>query len=562
MSETQEVVAVETDEDIDMEKLIMFVEERPLLWDKSIEAYKDRNMNREAWREICHALFPGFEDKSASEKKQLESSINVPEGNNPVSPTEDIIDNTRTRIPAQPNKPKVKGKRKRNEDEFELNMMKILEQPYDEEETYFGFFRTRRSRCFKKRQGPRTGSRNQPGPYFAIPASPLPISRESASKRVLSSTTTAFAPQFSNQTYINPYIRLIHPHTSTSSEQYYPMNQQTSQEASNQQPTPPSRTPTPHRASYSSIKTQKCVDFEAMGESNTAYFFFFAVSTVTTWLALYSSAVQNMGAPHGTRRTKPTSCEHIQLPSRTACTGSCERALRSDVHQDLQSLLEFVPPIHHNYYQNLIHGKKEKKKQQQPKPSTSTTQEIYARARLERLCLIPRAALERDSITALPIDIRSCPSDIRVPSAALKAPHTTGPGLQTRPSGLVSGTCRIRNIVMSSQQSQPNNEAEKEVLVELIESLKENRCLWDTKCDAYANRDPRRAAHGSLLEIYKKFQPNATIDLLKKKIENLKCSFRRELRKVFSSRCLNYECLVWECVEPSKTACLQPDGLV
>ncbi|KAG8309602.1 hypothetical protein J6590_081663 [Homalodisca vitripennis] len=88
---------------------------------------------------------------------------------------------------------------------------------------------------------------------------------------------------------------------------------------------------------------------------------------------------------------------------------------------------------------------------------------------------------------------------------------------------------------MSSQQSQPNNEAEKEVLVELIESLKENRCLWDTKCDAYANRDLRRAAHGSLLEIYKKFQPNATIDLLKKKIENLKCSFRRELRKVRAS---------------------------
>ncbi|KAG8270064.1 hypothetical protein J6590_093485 [Homalodisca vitripennis] len=71
MSETQEVVAVDTDEDIDMEKLIMFVEERPLLWDKSIEEYKDRNKNREAWREICHALFPGFEDKSASEKKQL-----------------------------------------------------------------------------------------------------------------------------------------------------------------------------------------------------------------------------------------------------------------------------------------------------------------------------------------------------------------------------------------------------------------------------------------------------------------------------------------------------------
>lgn len=34
VSETQEVEVVETD-DIDMEKLITFVEESPLLWDKS-----------------------------------------------------------------------------------------------------------------------------------------------------------------------------------------------------------------------------------------------------------------------------------------------------------------------------------------------------------------------------------------------------------------------------------------------------------------------------------------------------------------------------------------------
>ncbi|KAG8335745.1 NFX1-type zinc finger-containing protein 1 [Homalodisca vitripennis] len=40
---------------------------------------------------------------------------------------------------------------------------------------------------------------------------------------------------------------------------------------------------------------------------------------------------------------------------------------------------------------------------------------------LERRCLITGPALERDSSTALPIDIRSCPSDIRVPSAALKS---------------------------------------------------------------------------------------------------------------------------------------------
>lgn len=47
MSATQDVEVVETD-DIDMETLIMFVEERPLLWDKSLEEYKDRLKNREA----------------------------------------------------------------------------------------------------------------------------------------------------------------------------------------------------------------------------------------------------------------------------------------------------------------------------------------------------------------------------------------------------------------------------------------------------------------------------------------------------------------------------------
>ncbi|XP_022191098.2 uncharacterized protein LOC111049359 [Nilaparvata lugens] len=76
---------------------------------------------------------------------------------------------------------------------------------------------------------------------------------------------------------------------------------------------------------------------------------------------------------------------------------------------------------------------------------------------------------------------------------------------------------------------------EKEVIGELIEELKVHRCLWDSKCEAYANRDSRRVALGVLLNIFKKIQPDATIDAMKKKIENLKCSFRRELRKVKAS---------------------------
>ncbi|KAG8297240.1 hypothetical protein J6590_038844 [Homalodisca vitripennis] len=42
----------------------------------------------------------------------------------------------------------------------------------------------------------------------------------------------------------------------------------------------------------------------------------------------FATGDQNMGAPHGTRRTKPTSCENIQLPRRAA-RGVCRIVCKS-----------------------------------------------------------------------------------------------------------------------------------------------------------------------------------------------------------------------------------------
>lgn len=67
--------------------------------------------------------------KKVAHQHDTESSINVPEGNNP-SPTEEVIDDSGTPTPAQTNKARGKIKRKRNENEFELKMVKILEKPY------------------------------------------------------------------------------------------------------------------------------------------------------------------------------------------------------------------------------------------------------------------------------------------------------------------------------------------------------------------------------------------------------------------------------------------------
>lgn len=221
--------------------------------------------------------------KKIAHHHDTESSINVPKGNNPVSRTEEIIDDPGTCIPAQQNKPKVTRKRKRNEDEFELKMMKVLENPYNEEETYFGFFRsmvptlkTFTSDQFVefqlgvlgvlknvKAQGQGQGTSQVPTTqyqqvHYSYPGSQPP-------NMYYPQQQPQFPPQFSNQTYTNPYSRPIYPHTSTSSEQY-PINQQISQEASNQQPTPPPRTPTPHRATATPASSVLSLDFE--GDSN------------------------------------------------------------------------------------------------------------------------------------------------------------------------------------------------------------------------------------------------------------------------------------------------------
>lgn len=45
-----------------IERLIQLVEERNCIWDISSENYKDKNLKKEAWREICEELIIGFND--------------------------------------------------------------------------------------------------------------------------------------------------------------------------------------------------------------------------------------------------------------------------------------------------------------------------------------------------------------------------------------------------------------------------------------------------------------------------------------------------------------------
>lgn len=69
MSETREAVVADTSRgEIDMNRFIDLVEERPLLWDNTHVKYCNKISTKEAWNEIFVELLPGFENKSDAEK--------------------------------------------------------------------------------------------------------------------------------------------------------------------------------------------------------------------------------------------------------------------------------------------------------------------------------------------------------------------------------------------------------------------------------------------------------------------------------------------------------------
>lgn len=56
--------------------------------------------------------------------------------------------------------------------------------------------------------------------------------------------------------------------------------------------------------------------------------------------------------------------------------------------------------------------------------------------------------------------------------------------------------------------------------------------IWNVKSKEYHNRDKKDIAYTDLLDVVKKFDPQATKDTVVKKINNLRSAFRKELKKV------------------------------
>lgn len=69
-----------------------------------------------------------------------------------------------------------------------------------------------------------------------------------------------------------------------------------------------------------------------------------------------------------------------------------------------------------------------------------------------------------------------------------------------------------------------------------IDIYRQLPCLWKIKSKSYSNRFKKNEAYAKLLLYYKEKDPNATIDSVKRKINNLRSTFRKELKKVRKSK--------------------------
>lgn len=70
---------------------------------------------------------------------------------------------------------------------------------------------------------------------------------------------------------------------------------------------------------------------------------------------------------------------------------------------------------------------------------------------------------------------------------------------------------------------------------EFIELFRDSPCLWQTTSKDYHDRSKREAAYERLVEKMKEVEPLANKESAIKKINNMRSSFRKELKKIKES---------------------------
>ena len=76
----------------------------------------------------------------------------------------------------------------------------------------------------------------------------------------------------------------------------------------------------------------------------------------------------------------------------------------------------------------------------------------------------------------------------------------------------------------------------KEKIIEFLELYRKQECLWKIKSKEYSNRFLKEKSYQLLLDFVRESDKTADKDSVIKKINNLRGSFRKELKKVESSK--------------------------
>lgn len=71
----------------------------------------------------------------------------------------------------------------------------------------------------------------------------------------------------------------------------------------------------------------------------------------------------------------------------------------------------------------------------------------------------------------------------------------------------------------------------KEFITEFISLYRSHPALWKTKSKDYVNRTLKSIGYDALINLYKQVDANANRDVVTKKIQSLRGSFRKELKK-------------------------------
>jgi len=84
---------------------------------------------------------------------------------------------------------------------------------------------------------------------------------------------------------------------------------------------------------------------------------------------------------------------------------------------------------------------------------------------------------------------------------------------------------------MSSEKPMKN----KTFILEFVELYKSYPCLWKIKSKEYSNRNIKDFTYAVLIEKMKEIDENANRDVVVKKINSLRSTYRKELKKIKES---------------------------